>query len=543
MTVPYEIFAGDQAKLGKYLDIISKNGGHVTLCLGDKDWSWDSESQDFTLRTNKDFAKPEDRPWHALRDKIKRVYLEAAPGKNAFNGCTELIGVSPLYSIRNSFIINSIDYKYSIGERAFYGCSKLVEVNANVQNYKRSYYPEVIGKEAFYACKKLREIKLDNATYIGDLAFAGCGFGSYRITMNKVEKIGYQAFSNCIDHPTYNTLCLHMYCRRPETSEDAFANNEHIKLWIDAKYADEYNSHPYTYTPFEIIKEVEFPITGSGWTISNEGTLKISSIGSSLLYFKKAEDAPWHVYRDYVKDIIVDGGTSLGDYSFVGMENVRNVILPRSCTSIGKCAFKDCSSLENISIYKVENIGSQAFEGCSSLKEVELGTNITSMGDYVFRGCVSLNEIENMTVAPGTATNRTFADIGSAAYSAPGGPRKAGKTAKDVLLTVPEESITKYMISQGWRDLANPYEDEHGTILGSGRYYDGYWVIFTDGTLIASSDTKEGEVDFFTPRDTERRREAHRVPRQLRCAWHLHLPQLPQLGGSRAHRTRQENRF
>ena len=262
---------------------------------------------------------------------------------------------------------------------------------------------------------------------------------------------------------------------------------------------------------------MEFPITGSGWTISSEGTLKIPSITYSMQTFKKAEDAPWYVYRDYVKDIIVDAGTSLGDYSFVGMEN--------------------------LSIYKVENIGSQAFEGCSSLKEVELGTNITSMGDYVFRGCVSLNKIENMTVTPGTATNRTFADIGSAAYSAPGGPRKAGKTAKDVLLTVPEESITKYMISQGWRDLANPYEDEHGTILGSGRYYDGYWVIFTDGTLIASSDTKEGEVDFFTPRDAERRREAHRVPRQLRCAWHLHLPQLPQLGGSRAHRTRQENRF
>ena len=329
-------------------------------------------------------------------------------------------------------------------------------------------------------------------------AFSGCDFG--KIEMNEIESIGSKAFENAMR--TYGGI--YMNCRRPETASDAFSGvAETVTLYIPANLGDEYAVAPWN--NFKLDKHVpEYPVKGSGWSLSSEGTLKVEQVNRG---FEKAEDAPWYVYREYVQDIIVDAGLEIGDYAFQGMVNVRSVSVPRVCTTIGKCAFKDCARLVNIYLYKIQKIGDQAFEGCSSLEAVELGSDITKMGDYVFRGCVNLNTIENMTKEPGVATANTFAAIGSTAYAAPQHRARAARTAKDVLCTVPEQSLTKYLVADGWKTLAYACDGEHGNVAGSGRYYDGYWVIYEDGTLIASSDTKEGEVDFFSPRDAVKRIE------------------------------------
>ena len=270
----------------------------------------------------------------------------------------------------------------------------------------------------------------------------------------------------------------------------------------------------------------EYPVKGSGWSLSSEGTLKVEQVNKG---FEKAEDAPWYVYREYVRDIIIDAGISIGDYAFCDMAGVKSVSIPRICTSIGKCAFKGCSSLINIYLYKIQQIGDQAFEGCSALEGVELGSDITKMGDYVFRGCVNLNTIENMTKEPGIATDNTFAAIGSTSYAAPQHRAKAARTAKDVLCTVPEQSLTKYLVADGWKNLAFACDGEHGNIAGSGRYYDGYWVIYEDGTLIASSETKEGEVDFFSPREAVKRIEFKGGSDELGISTFSNFPNLEEV--------------
>ena len=499
ITVPYEIYLDDEAKFN-FL-VFNLKGSHVNVVLGNNGWRWDTNTREFRLFTSTDFDSPEDRPWHGLRNQITTVILYAAPGKNSFNGCTNLqvVQVGSMSGDRCTWR-SGHNYVYSIGEKAFYGCTKLWTVGTqSLSNNSIHEYPSTIGADAFNGCTALYDFGFLYAKQIGARAFSGCD-DLGRIEMNDIESIGSKAFENAMREQGG----IYMNGHRPETASDAFSGvAETVTLHIPANLGDEYAVAPWN--KFKLDKHVpEYPVKGSGWSLSSEGTLKVEQVNMG---FEKAEDAPWYVYREYVRDIIIDAGLYIGDYAFQDMANVRNVSIPRNCTSIGKCAFKGCSSLVNIYLYKIQKIGDQAFEGCSALEGVELGSDITSMGDYVFRGCVNLNTIENMTKEPGIATDNTFAAIGSTSYAAPQHRKRAARTAKDVLCTVPDQSLTKYLVADGWKSLAYACDGEHGNVAGSGRYYDGYWVIYEDGTLIASSETKEGEVDFFSPREAVKRIE------------------------------------
>ena len=72
----------------------------------------------------------------------------------------------------------------------------------------------------------------------------------------------------------------------------------------------------------------------------------------------------------------------------------QNTIIPNSVTSIGKWAFRDCSSLTSITIpNSVTSIGDRAFLGCSSLTSITIPNSVTSIGDYAFDGCSSLTSV------------------------------------------------------------------------------------------------------------------------------------------------------
>ena len=79
----------------------------------------------------------------------------------------------------------------------------------------------------------------------------------------------------------------------------------------------------------------------------------------------------------------------------------KNTTIPESVTTIGRGAFKDCSSLTSITIpNSVTSIGEYAFSGCSSLSSVTIGNGVTSIGSRAFSRCSSLTSIKVETGNP-----------------------------------------------------------------------------------------------------------------------------------------------
>ena len=81
------------------------------------------------------------------------------------------------------------------------------------------------------------------------------------------------------------------------------------------------------------------------------------------------------------------------------------VIIPDTVTSIGECAFENCTSLTEVIIpNSVTSIGAYAFNNCTSLTEVIIPNSVTFIDDYAFYNCTSLMEIDipNSVISIGT---------------------------------------------------------------------------------------------------------------------------------------------
>ena len=82
----------------------------------------------------------------------------------------------------------SDDTVTSVGQYAFYGCSKLTSVNLPLVTS--------VGQYAFYGCSKLTSVNLPLVTSVGLCAFCGCSELT-SVNLSLVTSVGSNAFQRC----------------------------------------------------------------------------------------------------------------------------------------------------------------------------------------------------------------------------------------------------------------------------------------------------------------------------------------------------------
>lgn len=87
---------------------------------------------------------------------------------------------------------------------------------------------------------------------------------------------------------------------------------------------------------------------------------------------------------------VPDTVTTISDFAFDNVKNLKNIILPENLKEIGEGAFYN-SSVTEISIPDdIVKISENAFRNSSSLTSVILGQGVKALGDNAFNGCINI---------------------------------------------------------------------------------------------------------------------------------------------------------
>ncbi|WP_051436857.1 leucine-rich repeat domain-containing protein [Brachyspira alvinipulli] len=118
--------------------------------------------------------------------------------------------------------------------------------------------------------------------------------------------------------------------------------------------------------------------------------------------------------NEYLQGVALDLSrtdmTEIKANAFENNNNLANIKLPNTITTIGESAFKSCVSLRNINFpSSITEIGEGAFHGCYILSHVDLqNTKITKINQQTFYDCASLKTV----LLPNSLT-----DIGATSFN------------------------------------------------------------------------------------------------------------------------------
>jgi hypothetical protein len=145
-------------------------------------------------------------------------------------------------------------------------------------------------------------------------------------------------------------------------------------------------------------------------------------------YFSNPLGYAQHLYlndQEITELTIPNSVTSIGAYAFFNCIGLTSVTIPNSVTSIDVNAFEYCAGLTSVSIpNSVTSIGQHSFAYCTGLTAVNIGNLVSSIGNGAFASCTSLQrfvvESDNAYFASdsvGVLYNKDFTTL----VSCPGG--------------------------------------------------------------------------------------------------------------------------
>ncbi len=84
---------------------------------------------------------------------------------------------------------------------------------------------------------------------------------------------------------------------------------------------------------------------------------------------------------------------TIDDYAFAGCTGLTEISIPNDTEEIGAHAFEGCTKLTSLIIWGDPEIGDYAFAGCTGLTEISIPNDTEEIGAHAFEGCTGVTSL------------------------------------------------------------------------------------------------------------------------------------------------------
>ena len=129
----------------------------------------------------------------------------------------------------------------------------------------------------------------------------------------------------------------------------------------------------------------------SEWDFKNK-TLTISS--NNVMKNYNGSNMPWYKYKGEIEQVVIGSGvTTIGDYAFSNLTNLRKVYFNNNLKKIGKYAFSNTNIEYIVLPDTVSEIGEYAFSNNNSMKVLVLSNNLVNIPANLARNSKNLETV------------------------------------------------------------------------------------------------------------------------------------------------------
>ena len=362
-------------------------------------------------------------------DKVASIgeYAFANSGiKNASIAANAQVGEGAFYNSKIDSVTIGANASFATG--VFQNCTSLKTVNmpseggvyfgngcfandTNLVSIDLSKVGDTLGDEAFYGCTKLMVANLANVKYIGKYAFADCaGLGEVYIPV--VITIGQGAFGRYGQYasaPCFESIELPSTLK--SIGEGAFVYNTKLKNITIPSSVEEVGQYVFAYCTSlqsavlpENMQEIPSYMFGGCSSLETINLANVNKIGDYAFTLAK------------LSSVDIDNVISVGEGAFAQTALSRNVSAAKLET-IGKYGFQ-ATNVITFDAPNLKSIADSAFERSALLSSFTFSDKLESVGVGVFYGCSTLRsfafyESNGNVVSNGKINDYAVLDSGS----------------------------------------------------------------------------------------------------------------------------------